>query len=84
MDLRLVLGRLPSLIIIGSTATTFKITEPGEAMSTGAASSMITDHDSYIEVRKASQYGTCRESYIEAPKTSYDACRYQYGIGSGT
>ena len=54
MDLRLVLG----LIIIGSTATTFKRTEPGEAMSTGAASSTITDHDSYSDVRKAPQYGT--------------------------
>ena len=62
----------------------FKGTEPGEATSTGASSSAVTDHDSYIEVRKASQYGTCRDSYIEGPKTSYDASRYRYGIGSGT
>ena len=84
MDLRLVLGQCPSLIIIGSTATNFKRTELGEAMSTGAASPTITNHDSYIEVRKAPQYGTCRDSYIEGPKTSYDASRYRYGIGSST
>ena len=84
MDLRLVLGQHPSLIIIGSTATTFKRTDLGEAMSIGATSSTITDHDSYIEVRKASQYGTCSDSYIERPKTSYDASRYRYGIGFGT
>ena len=71
-------------LLLESTATTFKRTEPGEAMSTGAASFMIIDHDSYIEVRKTSQYGTCRDSYIEGPKTSYDASRYRYGIGSRT
>ena len=74
MDLRLVLGSHPSLIIIesligqniflgastgsiiigSSTATTFKGIDHGEATSTGAApSSTVTDHDSYIEVRKA-------------------------------
>ena len=36
----------------------FKGTNPGEATSTGAASLMVTDHDSYIEIRKALQYGT--------------------------
>ena len=36
----------------------FKRTEPGEAMPNGATSSTITYHDSYIEVRKAPQYGT--------------------------
>ena len=84
MDLRLVLGQCPSLIIVGSTPTTFKRTEPGEAMLTNAASFTITNHDSYIEVRKASQYGTCRDSYIEGPKTSYDASRYRYGTSSST
>ena len=48
--------------------TTFKGTQPGEAMSTGVARrSMVTDNEyiSYIEVRKAPQmYGTCRDSYI--------------------
>ena len=82
MDLRLVLGQHPSLIIIGSTVTTFKGTEPGEATSTSAASSTVIDHDSYIEVRKASQYETCRASYIEGPTTSYDAFKYRYGTGS--
>ena len=61
-----------------------KGTEPSEATLTGVASSTVTDHDSYIEVRKSPQYGTCRDSYIEGPKTSYDASRYRYGIGSGT
>ena len=85
MDLRLVLGQRPSLIIIGSTAMTFKGTDPGEATSTGAASSTITYHDSYIEVRKSPRYGTCRDSYIEESTTSYvDASRYRYGIGSST
>ena len=36
----------------------FKITAPGEATSNGATSSMVAYHDSYIEVRKAPQYGT--------------------------
>ena len=79
MDLRLVLGQHPSLIIIGSTVTTFKGTEPGEATSTSAASSMVTDHNTYTEVRKAPQNGTCKDSYIEGPTTSYDASRYRYG-----
>ena len=61
MDLRLVLGQHPSLIIIGSTTTIFKGIEPGEATSNGVASSMITDHDSHIEVIKENQYGTCRD-----------------------
>ena len=56
------------LLYIGSTAMTFKGTQPGEATSTGAARrSMVTYHEyiSYIEVRKAPQtYGTCRDSYI--------------------
>ena len=52
MDLRLVLGQCPGLIIIGSTAPMFKRTEPGEAMSTGASSSTIANHDSYIELEK--------------------------------
>ena len=81
MDLRLALGQRPSLIIIGSIATMFKRTDPGESMSTGAASSTITDHDSYIEVRKSPQYGTW-DSYIEVSTTRYDASRYQYGTGS--
>ena len=84
MDLRLVLGQHPSLIIIGSTATMFKGTELGEATLIGAASSMVTDHNTYTEVTKAPQYGTCKDSYIEGPTTSYDASRYQYGIASST
>ena len=76
MDLRLVLGQHPSLIIIGSTATMFKETEPSEATLTGATSSMVTDHNTYTKVRKAPQYGTCNDSYIEEPTTSYDASRY--------
>ena len=84
MDLRLVLGQHPSLIIIGSTATMFKGTEPGEATLTSAASSMITDHDSHIKVRNPPQDGTW-DSYIEGSTTSYiDASRYQYGTGSST
>ena len=44
--------------------------------------STVTDHDSYIEVRKAPQYGT-RKYYIEGSTTSYDASyRYQYCTGS--
>ena len=54
MDLRLVLGQHPSLIIIGSTATMFKGTELGEATLNGAAiSSMVIDHNTYTKVRKA-------------------------------
>ena len=59
----------------------FKGTDPGEATSTGTASSMVTNRDCYIEVRKAPQYGTW-DSYIEGSITSYDTSRYQYGIGS--
>ena len=44
---------------------------------------MVTDHDCYIEVRKAPQYGTW-DSYIEGSTTSYDDYRYQYGTGSST
>ena len=77
MDLRLILGQHPSLIIIGSTATIFKGNEPGEATLTGASSSMVTDHNTYTKVRKAPQYGTCKDSYvIDEPTTSYDASRY--------
>ena len=77
MDLRLILGQHPSLIIIGSTSTTFKRTHPGEATLTSAASSTVTDHDSYIEVIKSLRYGTSRDSYIEGSTTSsYDASRY--------
>ena len=61
----------------------FKGTEPGEATSTGATSSTVTYHDSYIEVRKAPQYGTW-DSYIEGSTTSYDASRYRYGTSSST
>ena len=50
----------------------FKGTKLGEATSTGAASSTITDHDSYSDFRKAPQYGTW-DSYIEGSTTSYDA-----------
>ena len=53
----------------------FKGTKRGKAMSTGTASSMVTCHDSYIEVRKAPKYGTL-DSYIEGSTTSYDASRY--------
>ena len=53
----------------------FKGTDIGEATSTGAASSTVTDHDSYIEVRKAPQYGT-GDSHIEGSTTSYDASGY--------
>ena len=60
---------------------TFKGTDPGEAMSTGATSSTVAYHDSYIEVRKAPKYGTW-DSYIEGSTTSYDASRYPYDIGS--
>ena len=60
----------------------FKGTELGEAMLTGAASSMVTDHNTYTEVRNAPQYGTCKDSHIEGPTTSYDASRYRYGTGS--
>ena len=76
MDLRLVLGQHPSLIIIESTAMMFKGTEPSEAMLIGAASLMVTAHNTYTKVRKAPQYGTCKDSYIEEPTTSYDASRY--------
>ena len=76
MDLRLVLGQHPSLIIIGSTATMFKGTEPGKATLTGVASSMVTYHNTYTEVRKTPRYGTCKDSYIEGSTTSYDSSRY--------
>ena len=59
----------------------FKGTEPGEATSTGVASSTITDHDSYSDFRKPPQYGTW-DSYIEGSTTSYDASRYLYGTSS--
>ena len=84
MDLRLVMGQHPNLIIIGSTTTMFKGIEPGEATLTGVASSMVTYHNTYTEVRKAPQYGTCKDSYIEGPTTSYDASRYRYGTSSST
>ena len=45
------------------------------------ASSTVTNHDSYIEVRKTPQYGTW-DSYIEGSTTRYDASRYRYGTGS--
>ena len=61
----------------------FKGTGPSEATSTGAASSKVTNHDSYIEVRKEPQYGTW-DSYIEGSTTSYDASRYRYGTVSST
>ena len=60
---------------------TFKGTECGKAMSTGAASSTVTYHDSYIEVRKAPKYGTWY-SYIEGSTTIYDASSYRYCTGS--
>ena len=59
----------------------FKGTDPREATLTGAASSMVTDHNTYTEVTKAPQYRTCKDSYIEGPTTSYDASRYRYGTG---
>ena len=62
---------------------TFKATKPGEATPTGATSSTVTDHDSYIEVRKSPQYGTW-DSYIEGSTTSQDASRYRYGTSSST
>ena len=62
---------------------TFKGTEPSEATLTGTAILTFTDHDSYIEVRKTPQYGTC-DSYIEGSTTSYDASRYRYGTSSST
>ena len=52
-------------------------------MLLGAASSMVTNHDSYIEVRKKPQYGTW-DSYIEGSTTSYDASRYRYGTSPST
>ena len=84
MDLRLVLGQHPGLIIIGSTTTMFKGTEVGEATLTGAASLMVTNHNTCTEVRKSPQYGNCKDSYIEGPTTSYDASRYRYGTSSST
>ena len=62
---------------------TFKGTDPGEATSTTATSSMVIDHDSYIEVRKAPHY-EYYDSYIEGSTTSYDDYMYQYGTGSST
>ena len=59
----------------------FKGIEPGESTLTGATSSMVTDRDSYIEVRKPPHYGTW-DSYIGGSTTTYDASRYWYGIGS--
>ena len=50
-------------------------------MLTSAASSMVTNHDSYIEVRKTPQYWTW-DSYIEGSTTIYDASRFRYGTGS--
>ena len=61
---------------------TFKGADPCEAMSTGAASSTVTDHDSYIEVRKEPQYGAWDSHNIEGSTTSYDAFGYRYGTGS--
>ena len=48
----------------------FKGIDHGEDTSTGATSSTITYHDSYIEVRKGLQYGTW-DSYTEGSTTSY-------------
>ena len=62
----------------------FKGTELDEATLTSAASSMVTDHNTYTEVTKAPQYRTCKDSYIEGPTTSYDASRYRYGTSSST
>ena len=42
---------------------------------------MVTDHNTYTEVRKAPQYVTFKDSYVKGPTTSYDASRYRYGIG---
>ena len=61
----------------------FKGTDPGEATSIGATSSIVIDHDSYIEVIKSPQYGIW-DSYIEGSTTSYDVSRYRYGNGSST
>ena len=61
----------------------FKGTDPGEATLTCGTSLMVTDHDSYIEIRKALQYGTW-DSCIEESTTSYDALMYRYGTGSST
>ena len=71
------------LLYVGSTAMMFKRTKPSESALTSAASSMVTDHDSYIEVRKAPRYGTL-DSYIEGSTISYDDYRYQYGTSSST
>ena len=78
----IVLGASTGSIIIGSTAMMCKWNVPGKATSTGATSSTVTDHDIYIEVRKAPQYGTNRDYYIERSTTIYDAYRYRYGTGS--
>ena len=44
---------------------TFKLgSEPGEATLTGVASSTVTNHDSYIEDRKAPQYAGTGDSHI--------------------
>ena len=59
----------------------FKGNDLGEATSTSASSLMVTDHDIYIEFRKAPQYGTW-DSYIEGSTTSYDASRYRSSTGS--
>ena len=50
----------------------FKGTESGEATLTSTASSMVTDHNTYSEVRKAPQYGTCKDSYIVEGSTTSD------------
>ena len=62
----------------------FKGTEPVEATLTSVASSMVTYHNTYTEVRKSPQYGTCKDPYIEGPTTSYDASRNRYGTNSST
>ena len=62
---------------------TFRGIDPGEATSIGAASLMVTNHDSYIKVRKTPHYGTWN-SYIEGSTTSYDTFRYRYGTSSST
>ena len=54
---------------------TFKGIDLGEATLIGAASSMVTNQDSYIEVRETPQYGTW-DFYIEGSTTSYDSSRY--------
>ena len=61
----------------------FTVVDANEATWIGAASSMVIDHDSYIEVRKSPQYGTW-DSYIEGSTTRYGASRYQYGTRSST